>query len=213
MAAFIRHGLVKGGQERNIYENILMIMSRNKSGYKPSSKMPYNRRKKQPQAIKLDSTGESIASKGFHRPQTHYNPPQDVADRINSVYKIVTGLTSVSDARLNIPEVKFRFLNACFQEFQYSVPNSLLSTMFTVDDVVEFYKTPVDKIAPLDALNSMKLPENLHIQTEYHRFHPETDTMFGGISAFPKSSTIVTGLKYKKKYKGYDAESPWAKYF
>lgn len=44
--------------------------------------------------------------------------------------------------------------------------------VFIVDDVVEFYKTPVDKIAPLDALNSMKLPENLHIQTEYHRFHP-----------------------------------------
>jgi large subunit ribosomal protein L50 len=44
-------------------------------------------------------------------------------------------------------------------------------------------------------------------------FVSETDTMFGGISAFPGSSTIVTGLKYKKKYKGYDAENPWAKYF
>lgn len=32
--------------------------------------------------------------------------------------------------------------------------------------------TPVDKTAPLDAMKSMKLPENLYIQTEYHRFHP-----------------------------------------
>jgi hypothetical protein len=39
----------------------------------------------------------------------------------------------------------------------------------------------------------------------------ETDTMFGGISAFPGRSTIVTGLKYKKKYKGYDARTPWSK--
>lgn len=184
-----------------------------KSGYKPSYKMPYNRKKKQPPAIHFDSTGQSIAAKGFHRPQKHYDPPEDAADRINSIYKSITGLTSVSEAPLNIPEMKFRILNACFQEFQYSVPNSLLSTIHTVDDVLEFYKTPVEKRAPLDALKTMKLPENVHIQTEYHRFHPETDTMFGGISAFPKSSTIVTGLRYKKKYKGYDARTPWAKYF
>lgn len=30
--------------------------------------------------------------------------------------------------------------------------------------------------------------------------------MFGGVSAFPKSSTIVTGLKAKKVYKGYTAK-------
>lgn len=34
----------------------------------------------------------------------------------------------------------------------------------------------------------------------------ETDTMYGGVSAFPKSSTIVTGLKAKKMYKGYTAK-------
>jgi large subunit ribosomal protein L50 len=44
--------------------------------------------------------------------------------------------------------------------------------------VLGFYKTPVDKAAPLDALKSMKLPENLHIQTEYHRFHPGNLTVF-----------------------------------
>jgi hypothetical protein len=41
----------------------------------------------------------------------------------------------------------------------------------------------------------------------------DMDTMFGGISAFPGRSTIVTGLRYKKKYKGYDATTPWSKYF
>jgi hypothetical protein len=39
-------------------------MSRNISGYKPSFKMPYNRKKKQQPAVQLDSTAESIAAKG-----------------------------------------------------------------------------------------------------------------------------------------------------
>lgn len=37
----------------------------------------------------------------------------------------------------------------------------------------------------------------------------EKDTMFGGVSAFPKSSTIVTGLKARKKYEGYTAKHSW----
>jgi large subunit ribosomal protein L50 len=211
MAALIRHGLQKAGQEINTCQHIFMIMSRNYIRYKPTSKMPYNRKKKKPPAVELDSTGKSIAAKGFHRPQKHYDPPQDVTDRITSIYKSITGLNNFSKESIDIPEVKFKILNACFQEFQHSVPNSLLSTICTVDDILEFYKTPVDKTAPLDAMKSMKLPENLYIQTEYHRFHPETDRMFGGISAFPGRSTIVTGLKYKKKYKGYDARTPWTK--
>jgi hypothetical protein len=32
--------------------------------------------------------------------------------------------------------------------------------------------------------------------------------MFGGISAFPKSSTVIVGLKAKKKYAGYWWKKP-----
>ncbi len=79
----------------------------------------------------------------------------------------------------------------------------------SLDDIVQFYNTEVNTTLPLDALQSMDLPSNLHIQTEYLRFHPETDTMFGGQTAFPKSSTIVTGLKARKKYKGHVAKTSW----
>jgi len=72
-----------------------------------------------------------------------------------------------------------------------------------------FYLTPVDARVPLDKFKDVELPANLHIQYEYHRFHPDTDTKFGGISAFPKRSTIVTGMKYKKKYPGYTAKPSW----
>jgi len=43
----------------------LQIMSRNYIRYKPTSKMPYNRKKKKPPAVELDSTGKSIAAKGY----------------------------------------------------------------------------------------------------------------------------------------------------
>lgn len=77
------------------------------------------------------------------------------------------------------------------------------------EDVIKFYETPVDTRVPLDALKTIDLPENLHIEYEYHRFHPDTDTMFKGQTAFPKSSTIVTGLKYKGRYRGYKAKTSW----
>lgn len=85
----------------------------------------------------------------------------------------------------------------------------MLYEMKTVNDVIDFYVTPIDTRIPLDKLKTVELPENLHIQYDYVRFHPDTDTKFGGRSAFPKSSTVVTGLKYKDKYKGYTAKTKW----
>lgn len=38
--------------------------------------------------------------------------------------------------------------------------------------MLEFYETEVSVTTPLDALRSMELPPNLHIQYDYHRFHP-----------------------------------------
>lgn len=77
----------------------------------------------------------------------------------------------------------------------------------TLDDVVDFYETPINTYLPLDELTTRELPPNLHIEQKYTRFHPETDTMFGGKTAFPGSSTIVTGIKYRKKYPGHVSET------
>lgn len=35
----------------------------------------------------------------------------------------------------------------------------------------------------------------------------ETDTKFGGVSVFTKDSTLVIGLKNKKRYPGFDAKT------
>ena len=163
------------------------------------------------------------------RPYKPYSPPTDVEAKLKEIIqKYVSQGSSLSNGR-----TKFKVLSACFKEFNHSVPNSrlhevnntgellylfpghrmlqLVSFIFIIpDDLVEFYKTPVDVRIPLEKFKSIELPQNLHIQYEYHRFHPETDTRFNGVSAFPQSSTIVTGLKYKKKYAGYTAKPRWS---
>lgn len=43
---------------------------------------------------------------------------------------------------------------------------------FISGDLKKFYHTPVDTATPLETLRRMQLPKNLHVQYEYHRFHP-----------------------------------------
>ncbi|KAH8317234.1 hypothetical protein KR074_006709, partial [Drosophila pseudoananassae] len=162
--------------------------------------------KSQPAKINsLTAVGESIAAKGFLRPHKPYTPPVDAADRIRSV---ASSLQLKGDTLGDLSE-KFKLLSACFQELKHGVPNSQVHELNTISDVIIFYETSVDTTVPLDALKRVELPENLHIQYEYLRFNPETDTKFNGQTAFPKSSTLVTGLKYRGKYEGNEAKRSW----
>lgn len=161
------------------------------------------------------------------RPYKPYSPKGNVASEISD---IAASFSIAKDKPFQSSSVKFEFLNKCFQTLEHAVPNSMLYNMKTVgtcwlfwnglnqifnqfwnftEDVIKFYETPIDPRIPLDKFQEAELPENLHIQYDYVRFHPETDTKFGGVSAFPKSSTMVTGLKYKDKYKGYKAKTSW----
>lgn len=74
-----------------------------------------------------------------------------------------------------------------------------------LDDVIEFYTAPIVKLTPYETLVKDNSVPNLHIIPEYRRYNPDED----GVSAFPKSSTLVTGLKYRKKYKGHIAKTSW----
>lgn len=79
-----------------------------------------------------------------------------------------------------------------------------------IDDVIDFYVTPVESITPIEKIaNDPNMPKNLHLIQEYTRFHPETDEMFGGKTAFPKSSTLISSLKNRKKYQGHQAKKSW----
>ncbi|KAK2588521.1 hypothetical protein KPH14_006301 [Odynerus spinipes] len=160
------------------------------------------------QNTKLEATRKSLTAKGFLRPIKPYDPPSGVEERINKICASQE-LPANNKTKLQDSLLRFKIFAACAEEFKHPVPNSLLCTIETVGDLKEFYRTPVDVVTPLDAMRKMELPKNLHVQYEYHRFHPDTDTMFGGKTAFPLSSTLVTGLKYKKKYKGFKLQDPF----
>ncbi|ENN75998.1 hypothetical protein YQE_07530, partial [Dendroctonus ponderosae] len=151
---------------------------------------------------KLNPTAQFIASKGFLRAQREYVPPPDLESSLTQIFKDVLGKSDLNTEIVDLNQ-KFQLLTACSQKFGHSIPNSLLHQIGTLKEVLTFYATPVNCRTPLDKLRTMELPENLHVQFEYNRWHPETDTKFDGQTAFPESSTIVTGLKYKDKYKGH----------
>ena len=74
--------------------------------------------------------------------------------------------------------------------------------MNTIDDVKEFYQTPIRGKSNYDTLaqNSSNLPKNLHVIAEPLRFNKQTDTFFDGVSAFPGRKTELVGLRAKKLY-------------
>nr|XP_022903460.1 39S ribosomal protein L50, mitochondrial [Onthophagus taurus] len=195
-ATLVRHALSKIGQlHKNVPWRSYATKAEKKKGLD---------RKVGP---KIDSSAQSLATKGFLRSQKDYNPPNDLNQRLNTIITSVIGSVETT-TKLNTQQ-KFVILNNCCEEFQHSVPNSLLHKIETVGDVYQFYGTPISTTTPLDKLKTMELPPNLHIQYEYHRYHPDTDTKFGGQTAYPRSSTIVTGLKYKDKYPGHVQNQTW----
>ncbi|XP_063984100.1 large ribosomal subunit protein mL50 [Diachasmimorpha longicaudata] len=157
---------------------------------------------------KLEWDEESLASRGFLRSLKPYKPAPDVSPRLDNLCQN-QGMPADDSARIDGLLHKYDLLVACEKEFSYSIPNSRLHTIETIGDVRNFYMTPIDTSLPFDQVRKTELPKNLHIQYEYNRFHPATDTKFEGKTAFPCSSTIVTGLKYKKKYKGHSQKNPF----
>ncbi|RZC33586.1 uncharacterized protein BDFB_000426 [Asbolus verrucosus] len=197
MAALMRHG---------VFKTVQMGPAANALRFATKAEKKKGIDRKAPPRI--DSSAQAVAAKGFLRPQKSYTPPADLRARLDAVARGVLG-GAAGDASLADLALKFDLCSACAREFDHAIPNSILHTVQTLDDVRNFYQTPVDTKTPLDKMRNMELPENLHVQFEYHRFHPETDTMFGGQTAFNRSSTLITGLKYKGKYKGHIQNQNW----
>lgn len=92
-------------------------------------------------------------------------------------------------------------MSKLIKEFHHDVPGSVLSEIMTVRDAIKYFETEVHETSTYEDLSKLDLPKNLHMQLDYMRFDPETDTMFDGKTAFPGSDTIVSSIKYKRKYK------------
>ncbi|XP_015435788.1 PREDICTED: 39S ribosomal protein L50, mitochondrial [Dufourea novaeangliae] len=203
MAALIRHGLLANHLK---CASPVLAVSTTSSRYdiiRFKSKKPVK-----VAARRFNDAEKSLANKGFLRYNKDYRPPEDVYTRINKICEN-QAISTNDKTKLEDPIQRFNLFLACEKELQHSVPNSMLCSIETIGHLKEFYATPVNIQTPLDSMRNVDLPKNLHINYEYHRFHPDTDTMFGGKTAFPKSSTIVTGLKYKKKYPGHQQKNPF----
>lgn len=107
----------------------------------------------------------------FLKSQTEYFPPADIEDKLDAIFKSVIGSTN-KDTLIKDLDQKFSLFKICSDQIGHSIPNSQLHLIVSLKDVVKFYKTTIDKRTPLDKMKSMELPENLHVQFEYHRFHP-----------------------------------------
>ncbi|XP_058792946.1 uncharacterized protein LOC131665213 isoform X2 [Phymastichus coffea] len=156
----------------------------------------------------IESIMSSMQTKGFLRPYNPYQPPKDASERLDKICESL-GLSTNDDTVVDDLLMRFKLFGTCANEFQYCIPNSQLAHIETIGHLRQFYQTPVFTTTPYDALQNLDLPPNLHVQKDYHRFHPDTDKMFGGKTAFPQNATIVTGLKYKDKYKGHKPEKSW----
>ncbi|XP_076173208.1 mitochondrial ribosomal protein L50 [Ptiloglossa arizonensis] len=205
MAALIRHGLLA-----NLSKSTSRILAVNTTSLRYNiTRFKSKKRVKNVRAT-FENEQKSLSCKGFLRSYDSYNPPKNVSDQINKICD-EQAISINNETKLNDPLQRFNLFIACEEVLQHSIPNSTLCYIETIGDLKEFYQTPVSNSTPLDMMKNLDLPKNLHIQYAYNRFHPDTDTMFNGKTAFPKSSTKVTGLRYKDKYRGHMQENPYLK--
>ncbi|XP_076763538.1 mitochondrial ribosomal protein L50 [Xylocopa sonorina] len=203
MAALIRHGLLVNPFKCSA---AMLVVNTTNLRY-DVARFKSKKAKKQPAPNTFHDENRSLSCKGFLRYQKAYNPPADVSDRIDKICESQQ-ISTTNETKVDDPLQRFNLFLACENDLQHPIMNSVLYSIETIGDLKEYYQTPVGNVTPLDAMRTMDLPKNLHINYEYTRFHPDTDTMFDGKTAFPKSSTLVTGLKYKKKYVGHVQEDP-----
>lgn len=159
---------------------------------------------------KLAQLENQLRSSGFCREIKPYDPPKDVNERIDKISKELFGSIDSSTPLTDLT-LKFKFLVKCHQEFDYDIPNSELFRMKTVEDVRNFYQTPISGRNNYDQMivNQSKLPQNLHIISEPIRFNKKFDQFFGGISAFPGPSNELEGLRARKKYPVFNDNFVW----
>jgi len=162
-----------------------------------------------PLSRRMDFDHEILAKRGYLRNQAPYQPPRNVSQLVSQACKAVSGSVNPD---LSTLQVKFNVLEACRKAFNHKVPNSKLHEIKSKEHLVVFYSEAVDTRVPLDQMKDIELPPNLHVSHEYLRFHPETDTAFGGITAFSGENNVVTGLKARKKHRGFEHKPEWLRY-
>jgi hypothetical protein len=156
--------------------------------------------------MKLESLKHSLSMKGFARDVKPYEPPNNVENLIEQIFKEVGGKQSTENLlsiSLANHILKFKFLSLCASHFDHEVSNSDLHRLKVVGDVVSYYSTAVRGVNSYDHLirNQDMLPANLHVIQDPELFNPEEkDKFHKGIDAFPGLIDQTRGLRARAKY-------------
>ncbi|KAK2169350.1 hypothetical protein NP493_1194g00000 [Ridgeia piscesae] len=149
------------------------------------------------------ATLNELAAKTLLTTKKGYDPPANVADRVRQITENTCSVQGDwQDVSLEDRRLKFKVLTKLMTEFSHDIPSMQLNSITTIRDAVEFFSAEVRATSAFEDLTKMKLPKNLSIMKEYQRFNPdpETDAFFKGRTAYPGRDTIVTSIKYRRKY-------------
>lgn len=72
----------------------------------------------------------------FLRPHKTYEAPSNVAEKVQAICATLQ-MSNKQDYSLKSLDEKFKFLQACFNDFQHSVPNSQVHELKTVGKYFE----------------------------------------------------------------------------
>lgn len=135
-----------------------------------------------------------------------YSPPTNIEEILRRIAKETLDNVDGEWSKINLdnPLKKYHLLTRCMKECSHTMSNMTLNELKTLEDVYQYFSRPVQDTNPLEDLHRSKdLPPNVHIQLDAVRFTPETSGFFNDLDAFPKRSTKVVDLWYKKKYSSY----------
>ncbi|KRX34406.1 39S ribosomal protein L50, mitochondrial [Trichinella murrelli] len=141
-----------------------------------------------------------------------YVPPEDLQNRLeNAVKKYCPSWNeNWKEFSLEDAKMKFQILNHLEISLGKLILNSCLHELKTMEDVLNYFLKPVSITSDYSKMaRSSQLPKNVHILEDAVRFHPLTDEQHGGITAFPKSSTYVPSLRFRRYVKGFRAKTEW----
>jgi len=166
----------------------------------------------------LEAQMTSLKTKGFLRSYKSYLPPEDLSPRFmaacSEALKVPVSQDSLDTVTLDTNEDKFKVLKALHDEFGHVVHSSRLHEMKNLERVFLFYQSEICVLNPYEQLHRDKeadiLPDNLVIKLDPIRFTGTGDHPLDKVTAWPRSSTLVTGLRAKEKYTSRLADfDPW----
>lgn len=163
------------------------------------------------QVVDFQQQLESLKTSGFLRHYKPYSPPEDLDAIFQRVCASKMPEQFAQGTSVDLPQIKLsgplkaRVLSALQRELKHEVPNSLLHTLTSLDEVLRFFSTPVDVRTPYEKLHEDrargKLPKNLHVQLDPLLYNQEDDHPLHKVTALPQENEILVTPEERKLFK------------